>query len=81
MQEWDSRLEKEKRAYADQREPEHAGVEATLELLEWLWDSGVSAVVGDAISWEVSDLLFLFPRFFCCLDAAFRQMLIWDGFE
>lgn len=54
MQEWDSFTEERKLAYSKQKEPEHAGVEASLELLEWLWDSGVSAVVGDAISWEVS---------------------------
>jgi len=53
MQEWDSWTEEQKKSYAAQEEPTHAGVEASLELLEWIWDSGVSAVAGDAISWEV----------------------------
>ena len=41
--------------YAAQKVPEHAGMEACTELLEWLWDTGISAVAGDAISWEVSE--------------------------
>jgi kynurenine formamidase len=52
--EWDLFSDQQKRDYAAQEEPEHAGVEACMETLEWLWDSGVAAVVGDAISWEVS---------------------------
>lgn len=52
--EWESFTEQRKKEYAAQPEPEHAGMEASLELLEWLWDSGISAVAGDAISWEVS---------------------------
>lgn len=52
--EWESFSEKRKKEYASMEVPEHAGLEATTELLEWLWDSGISAVVGDAISWEVS---------------------------
>lgn len=51
--EWDAFTDAEKQAYAAQKIPEHAGVEASLELLEWVWDSGISAVAGDAISWEV----------------------------
>lgn len=56
--EWDSFSEEQKVTYAKNESPEHAGVEASLELCEWLWDGGVSAVVGDAISWEVSSSLF-----------------------
>lgn len=51
--EWDSFNDSQKKEYACQSIPEHAGVEPSLELLEWLWDSGISAVAGDAISWEV----------------------------
>jgi kynurenine formamidase len=51
--EWDSWSVAQKKAYAAQKTPEHAGVEASLELLEWLWDGGIAAVAGDAISWEV----------------------------
>ena len=53
MPEWEAFSDEQKQDYAAQKKPEHAGVEACLEVLEWLWDSGISAVVGDAISWEV----------------------------
>jgi kynurenine formamidase len=52
-QEWDSMSDEQKRSYSESSNPEHAGVEPSLEALEWLWDWGVSAVAGDAISWEV----------------------------
>ena len=52
--EWDAFTTIQKEEYAAQKEPEHAGVEACTEVLEWLWDSGFAAVGGDAISWEVS---------------------------
>ncbi|TGO67040.1 hypothetical protein BOTNAR_0049g00270 [Botryotinia narcissicola] len=51
--EWDNFSDSQKQEYAYQSTPEHAGVEPSLELLEWLWDGGISAVAGDAISWEV----------------------------
>ncbi|KAF8862297.1 hypothetical protein BDZ45DRAFT_671050 [Acephala macrosclerotiorum] len=51
--EWDGMTDQQKQEYAAQEKPKHAGVEASMELLEWLWDSGISAVAGDAISWEV----------------------------
>ncbi|KAH8779229.1 hypothetical protein F5882DRAFT_451534 [Hyaloscypha sp. PMI_1271] len=53
MPEWETFTEQQKKEYAAQEEAEHAGVEAPIELLEWLWDSGITAVAGDAISWEV----------------------------
>jgi kynurenine formamidase len=53
ISEWDSMTDQQKQDYAAQEKPKHAGVEASMELLEWLWDSGISAVAGDAISWEV----------------------------
>lgn len=52
--EWNTFSDQRKQEYAAQKTPEHAGVEANIEVLEWLWDSGISAVAGDAISWEVS---------------------------
>jgi kynurenine formamidase len=68
--EWDAFTDEQKKAYAAQQEPEHAGVEASIELLEWLWDSGITAVAGDAISWEVScsseSLLSAFLLFRAC---------------
>ena len=54
--EWELLSDQQKRDYAAQEVPEHAGMEASTELLEWLWDTGISAVAGDAISWEVSSL-------------------------
>jgi len=54
--EWEKYTEEQKKAYAAQVVPQHAGMEACLELLEWLWDTGISAVAGDAVSWEVGTL-------------------------
>lgn len=45
--------EDQKKAYSQNPNPQHAGVEATIDMLRWLWDTGFSAVAGDAISWEV----------------------------
>lgn len=53
MGDWTCMTDEQRRAYATSSRPEHAGVEATVELLEWIWDGGFSAVAGDAISWEV----------------------------
>lgn len=53
MPEWEAWTLEEKEAYSKLKVPEHAGVEATLQLLQWIWNSGISAVAGDAISWEV----------------------------
>jgi kynurenine formamidase len=53
MPEWEAFSEPQKIEYAAQKEPSHAGVEASIELLQWLWDSKIAAVAGDAISWEV----------------------------
>ncbi|KAI1483284.1 hypothetical protein F4774DRAFT_426492 [Daldinia eschscholtzii] len=62
IREWEDRMDvAAKTAYASSRSPEHAGVEATPEVMKWLWDTGFAAVAGDALSWEVyppqSDLL------------------------
>lgn len=64
--EWDSWDDEKKEAYGKMEHPEHAGVEACEELLEWLWDGGIAAVCGDAISWEVG----------LCLQAKQSSMLI-----
>lgn len=56
--EWDNVMtDQQKREYSLHPCPEHAGVEATVGMLRWLWDCGFSAVAGDAISWEVRDSL------------------------
>jgi hypothetical protein len=49
--EWGTFTEQQKQDYATQKEPQHAGVAASLETLEWIWDWGIAA--GDAISWEM----------------------------
>lgn len=52
--EWETVMTNEqKKAYSDNTAPEHAGVEATTDVLRWLWNTGFSAIAGDAISWEV----------------------------
>lgn len=52
--EWDTVMtDAQKRAYSDNPKPEHAGVEATTDVLRWLWDTGFAAIASDAISWEV----------------------------
>jgi kynurenine formamidase len=52
--EWDMVMtDTQKKAYSDNSSPEHAGVEATTDVLRWLWDSGFAAIASDAISWEV----------------------------
>lgn len=53
--EWDTVMTPaQKQAYADNPKPEHAGVEATIDVLRWLWNTGFAAIASDAISWEVS---------------------------
>ena len=52
--EWDTVMsDAQKRQYAENTKPEHAGVEATTDVLRWLWDTGFEAIASDAISWEV----------------------------
>lgn len=59
--EWDERMSsQQKEAYATSDVPQHAGVEASEEVLRWIWDCGFAAVAGDAISWEVTKILLFF---------------------
>ena len=52
--EWDEKMTAaDKLAYAQDPNPQHAGVEGTVEMLRWLWNEGFAAVAGDAISFEV----------------------------
>ena len=54
--EWETIMtDEQKRAYSDNKAPEHAGVDASTEVLAWLWNTGISAIAGDAISWEVRE--------------------------
>lgn len=43
----------ERTAYANSTAPQHAGVEGTVEMLRWIWDTGFAAVGGDAVSFEL----------------------------
>lgn len=52
--EWDTIMtDAQKREYSNNPKPEHAGVEATTDVLRWLWNTGFAAIASDAISWEV----------------------------
>ncbi|CAK7230948.1 hypothetical protein SCUCBS95973_007746 [Sporothrix curviconia] len=52
--EWDDAMSPvDKLAYAQSKNPQHAGVEGTEEMLRWIWDTGFAAVAGDAVSFEV----------------------------
>ncbi|CAK7230080.1 hypothetical protein SBRCBS47491_007465 [Sporothrix bragantina] len=52
--EWDDEMgPADKLAYAQSKNPQHAGVEGTEEMLRWIWDTGFAAVAGDAVSFEV----------------------------
>ncbi len=53
--EWDNTLTAEdKKNYAENpASMQHAGVEATEDVLRWIWDEGFAAVAGDSVSWEV----------------------------
>lgn len=53
--EWEEDMDVEaKKAYAANTSPKHAGVEGSMDVLRWVWNTGFAAVGGDAISWEVS---------------------------
>ncbi|KAL6865490.1 hypothetical protein ACO1O0_001584 [Amphichorda felina] len=52
--EWEQRMDTNtKKAYAANPSPKHAGIEGTMDVLKWIWNTGFSAVAGDAISFEV----------------------------
>jgi len=51
---WDQSMTvAEKTEYATNAVPQLAGVEATVDMLRWIWDSGFAAVAGDGIAFEV----------------------------
>ncbi|CAG1989651.1 unnamed protein product [Fusarium graminearum] len=54
IKEWEHEMDvAAKQAYAVSTSPKHAGVEGTMDVLKWVWNTGFAAVAGDAISWEV----------------------------
>ncbi|RGP74758.1 hypothetical protein FSPOR_1337 [Fusarium sporotrichioides] len=53
IKEWEHEMDvAAKQAYAVSTSPKHAGVEGTMDVLKWVWNTGFAAVAGDAISWE-----------------------------
>ena len=55
--EWDSMSMADKAAYGAAGKPSHAGLEATEDMLRFLWDRGFAAVASDAFAFEVSILV------------------------
>lgn len=52
--EWETAMSTEQKSeYGCSKSPQHAGVEATEDVLRWIWDNKFAAIAGDAISWEV----------------------------
>jgi hypothetical protein len=50
-QEWDNNMTlQQKQPYASNPSPYHAGIEATQDVMRWLWDQQFSTVADDAIS-------------------------------
>ncbi|KAJ4365151.1 hypothetical protein N0V83_008769 [Neocucurbitaria cava] len=54
VNEWEKEMgTTERMAYATTESPQHAGVEGTMEMLRWFWDTGFAAVGGDSLSFEI----------------------------
>lgn len=53
IQEWDRMSEGERIGYQSADVLHHAGIDASEEVLKWLWDSHFCAVAGDSVSFEV----------------------------
>lgn len=52
--EWEQKMDIDaKKAYASDPSPQHSGLEATTDMLRWIWNTGFAAVAGDMISFEV----------------------------
>ena len=67
--EWDNDMSvADKAAFAASPMPSHAGVEATEDILRFLWNSGFSAVAGDAVAFEVSNDI-SFSIIIACADS------------
>ena len=61
--EWDTQMTPaDKNAYAESKNPQHAGIEGTEEMLRWIWNTGFAAVASDAISFEVYPPKKSYPR-------------------
>ena len=54
---WDSMSMADKAAYGAAGSPSHAGLEATEDMLRFLWDSGFAAVASDMFAFEVNILM------------------------
>ncbi|KAK8170345.1 hypothetical protein BC567DRAFT_164023 [Phyllosticta citribraziliensis] len=53
--EWEGMGREQKEAFGASEAPTFAGVEGTVDVLGWLWETGFAAVAGDSVSWEVSE--------------------------
>ncbi|KAH8820152.1 hypothetical protein F5884DRAFT_39090 [Xylogone sp. PMI_703] len=63
IREWDTQMtDADKTSYANSESPQHAGIEGTVEMLRWIWDTGFAAVAGDGISFELYPPKKSYPR-------------------
>ncbi|PVH93411.1 hypothetical protein DM02DRAFT_721718 [Periconia macrospinosa] len=61
--EWDTLSEQRKQTFGANLESPSAGVEATEDVLRFIWDNQIAAVAGDAIGWEVLPPIDFGPNF------------------
>ena len=47
----------QRKALAERPQPDFLGVEASVDVLRWIWESGISAVAGDAPSFEQAPIV------------------------
>ncbi|KAJ5883658.1 uncharacterized protein N7473_010544 [Penicillium subrubescens] len=50
---WAAMSAEERKAYSEQRMPQHAGIEQSERVLRFMWDNHFAAVASDAVSFEV----------------------------
>ncbi|CAI6338388.1 unnamed protein product [Periconia digitata] len=66
--EWDTTMsEEQKIAFSSAAMPHQCGVEATEDVLRFIWDEKIAAVAGDAMGWEVmppKDLKMILHHYF-----------------
>ncbi|KAK7530902.1 uncharacterized protein J3D65DRAFT_561027 [Phyllosticta citribraziliensis] len=68
--EWEGMGREQKEAFGASEAPTFAGVEGTVDVLGWLWETGFAAVAGDSVSWEVSESECVVVGFALLLSAA-----------
>ena len=61
--EWDQGMTQlDKLNYSQNPSPQHAGIEATEEMLRWIWNEGFAAIASDTLSVEVWPPKKTYPR-------------------